>query len=207
MNSWLGSLGSVQGRNFRVSFPVESLACLNVLYEKEPIVCVGGFDEELGNMCEDADMNYRLRKMEKKLIFLPDLEVVHHSRKSLQDWISNMYAYGVGRARIMLKHRTVFNWAYAAALAFLPGVLLLTLIGFLGILIGSPIKFCLLIWLYGPFVFFYGVFLAILTQPSLGLSVGIILLATQFSYAIGLWSGFCRFLKPFPNSSEKRAKG
>ncbi|MFH1800136.1 MAG: glycosyltransferase [Candidatus Omnitrophota bacterium] len=183
LDSLLGSLGSVQGRIFVEQRRVASIACLNALYARAALESAGGFDELLGNMCEDADMNYRLNKKGYGLYFVPGVLVEHGARRSFGSWCMNMYHYGIGRARIMRKHRTLFSPAYVIAFLFLPGLFVASLLGILW-----PQAF--LVWLYIPFVMLSGFFLAMHKHPASGLRVGPILIGTHLFYAAGLWHGF-----------------
>ena len=182
LNSFIGSLGSVQGKLYDRPRAVESLSCLNVLYDLPALKQVGGFDEELKNMCEDTDINHRLIKRGRTLYFIPGADIEHHTRQNLLSWCSNMYAYGVGRARIMCKHRTVFSPSYLLALLFLPGLLV-------GSLVGSIWPWALLVWLYIPLTLGAGFVLALKKNPLLGLYSGLILMGTHFFYTVGLWRG------------------
>ncbi len=192
LNSFLGSLGSVQGRIFNEQRRVASLACLNVLYARAVLESAGGFDEHLENMCEDADMNYRLNQKGYELYFIPGVFVEHCARQSLRSWCVNMYHYGIGRAKIMRKHRTLFSPAHTIAFLFLPGLFIVSLLGFLW-----PQAF--LVWLYIPVIMLFGFLLAWNKHPASCLRVGLILLGTHFFYAAGLWRGL---VLGYPGDSE-----
>ena len=183
LNSFLGSLGSLQGRIFNEQRRVASIACLNALYSRVILESTGGFDEQLENMCEDADINFRLSKNGRTLYFVPGAEVEHSARQTLRSWCINMYYYGMGRARIMRKHRTLFSPAYVIALLFLPGLLIASMLGILW-----PPAF--LAWLYIPVVMLFGVFLALDKHSASGLRVGLTLIGTHIFYAAGLLRGF-----------------
>lgn len=105
LDSFLGSFNSPQGRLYKKTKEVASLPCLNVLYSKEAVISVGGFDESLGNIAEDLDINIRIRKAGYNLYFLPEATVVHKLRPNLPSWLRNMILYGKGRAIITKKHR------------------------------------------------------------------------------------------------------
>lgn len=183
LDSFLGSLGSVQGRIFNKQGRVTSIACLNALYSRTALESAGGFDESLENMCEDADMNYRLNKKGYRLYFVPGVLVEHGARQSFRSWCLNMYHYGIGRARIMRKHRTLFSPAHMIAFLFLPGLFIASLAGLFW-----PSAF--LVWLYVPLVLLSGFFLALNKHPASGLRVGLILLGTHIFYAAGLVRGW-----------------
>ncbi|MDD2851534.1 MAG: glycosyltransferase [Desulfuromonadaceae bacterium] len=182
LNSFLGSLGSVQGRIFRSGRLVASLACLNVLYSRHALEEVGGFDENLANMCEDADINFRLRCQGNTLYFIPGADVKHCARHDLRSWLCNMFAYGVGRGRIMRKHRTFFSPAYACAAGFFPALVMVSLAGFFW-------PWAWLLWLYVPLIFGAGFWLAGRENSASAGRVAAILLGTHVCYAAGIWRG------------------
>ncbi|MDZ7315884.1 MAG: glycosyltransferase [candidate division KSB1 bacterium] len=104
LDSYLGSHGSVQGRRFLHDRPVPHLPTVNVLYDRLTLLDLGGFDRSLGNIGEDQDMSFRLSDHGKTLIYLAGLEVVHKMRSTLREWLKNMFTYGKGRMRLMIKH-------------------------------------------------------------------------------------------------------
>lgn len=183
LNSFLGSLGSVQGKVFGQRRAIASLAGLNVLYSRAALEAVGGFDEQLANMCEDTDINYRLSRKGYTLYFVPGADVQHDARQNLRAWCGNMYAYGVGRARIMRKHRTFFSPAYVIAMGFLPVLAM-------GSVIGIFWPWAWLVWLYIPLMIGAGFALAGRRKSFAGGRVAVILLGTHLCYALGLWRGF-----------------
>jgi len=183
LDSFLGSLGSVQGKVFAEKRSVPSLANLNVLYNREALVSIGGYDEQLVNMCEDTDLNYRLGKSGWRLYFIPEANVTHYAKLDFISWCAKMYIYGIGRARIMRKHRNFFSFGYLLAFLFLPTL-------FVGSLIGLIWPWALLVWLYFPFIICAGFVLALRKKSLSGLKVAGILLGTHLSYALGLWRGF-----------------
>ncbi len=185
LDSFLGSLGSVQGKIFHARRRVPSIACLNALYVRSVLQWIGGFDERLENMCEDTDINYRLNQKGYGLYFVPGVLVEHEARRTFSSWCANMYCYGAGRGRVMRKHRTLFSPAHAAAVLFLPLLFVASLLG-----IFWPPLF--LVWMYLPLILLSGIFLAMKKHAALGLRVGFILLGTHFCYASGLVRGFVR---------------
>jgi len=184
LDSFLGSLGSVQGMASGKERPVFSLANLNVLYSKAALESVGGYDGSLANLCEDTDLNYRLIKSGWKLYFIPGVIVTHYAKVDFVSWCRKMYLYGVGRAIIIYKHRSFFNSGYLLASFFLPVLLISGLIGLFW-------PWALLVWLYFPFIICAGFVLAFKKSSLAGLSVGIVLLGTHIFYALGLWRGVC----------------
>jgi glycosyltransferase involved in cell wall biosynthesis len=126
-NTFIGSLNSTQARRFSRARAVPSLAALNVLYEKDKLQEVSGFDTSMHNICEDADINYRLRKKGYRLIYCPDLFVWHRFRPKLSLWIKNVFAYGNGRACLIKKYGLKENVLYLLPAFFIIVVFLLLL--------------------------------------------------------------------------------
>ncbi len=193
IGSFLGSLGSVQGKVFSEKRRVASLAGLNVLYKKQALLEMGGFDEMLANMNEDTDINRRLTKKGYSLWYVPGAEVRHAVRPGLGAWCRAMFAYGDGRGRIMRKHRTLFSPAYAGALLFIPIMTAATA--------GAPAHpWLLLVWLYVPLMFAAAALVSFKKNIIAAGIVGLILIGTHFCYAAGLWRGL---LKGYPRSRPR----
>lgn len=150
-NTFLGSLGSVQGKRYKKPHIVRSLSTLNVLYERDKIEEIGLFDETLKNMCEDADINYRLTKKGYHLLYLPDSFVIHKFRPTLKKWAQNMFAYGKGRARLMKKYRTITNVLYLLPLFFIL-IMLSTVLSIVHQLFLIPLLYFLTIGLFSVYI-------------------------------------------------------
>ncbi|MEW6265009.1 MAG: glycosyltransferase [Thermodesulfobacteriota bacterium] len=190
LNSYIGSLGSPQGKIYRHVHPVPSLSCLNILYDRAALEQVGGFDPALGNMGEDPDMNYRLGLAGYLIYYIPDADVEHAARPNLWAWSANMYRYGLGRAGLMRKHRNLFGPPYLAALLFLPAFVL-------GAAGGVFWPWAWLVWLYFPAVALAGIGLAVRGgEPASSGLVIVILLSTHFFYAAGLLRGIIHLPDP-----------
>ena len=104
LNTFLGSHGSVQGKRFSRDRFVNHLPTVNVMYQKQKVLNVGGFDVTFGNIGEDQDLSYRLEKQGYTFVYLADTAVVHKLRPTLKAWFRNMRLYGKGRMWLMRKH-------------------------------------------------------------------------------------------------------
>ena len=124
LDSFLGAFNSPQGRNFGKPTMVDSLACLNVLYRKQSVLAVSGFDEAMGNIAEDLDLNLRLKAAGHRLYFVPNLAVHHKLRPTLRDWLRNMAIYGDGRAKVTCKHRMYCSPFFVLPTLFLGSMML-----------------------------------------------------------------------------------
>lgn len=153
LDSLLGCFNSVQGRNHTTSRRVESLACLNVLYKKSAIRSIGGFDESLGNVGEDLDLNLRLKEHGYNLYYVPGAHVFHKLRPNLRKWLKNVALYGRGRAIVTFKHRLFHHPFYFLPLCFS--------LGMFAIPAGLAMPLLLLPALYFPAIALYALALCI----------------------------------------------
>lgn len=167
LNTFLGSRGSVQGRRYPKDREVPHLPCVNVLYEKEAIKKIGGFDEALGSIIEDEDLSYRLLKTGRCFYYLANAGVIHKMRDNLWDWAKRMVVYGKGRIMFLKKHPERKSLVF-----FLPVILVLT----------TPLSF----WFYCLFFGFYSFWLAFRQQkPNLWFKIFLIFFATHWFYGWG----------------------
>ena len=181
LNSYLGSLGSVQGKIFTEPKEVNSLACLNVLFDKKKLIETGMFDLEMKNLGEDAELNYRVREKGYTLMYVPGSLVYHKLRVSPKKWMVNMFRYGQGRIVMFRKHPPLLGFHYTLPLCFLPVFCLV----FLSFRAGS---FWLFPLLYFPVLFLYSVLISIRNRKwYLVLWVFYCYLITHWSYSTGMW--------------------
>jgi glycosyltransferase involved in cell wall biosynthesis len=104
LDSYLGSHNSVQGRQFREDRAVPHLPTVNVLYDKEKILHIAGFDVSFTNIGEDQDLSYRITANGWTLYYVADAGVVHMLRSNFWAWSHNMFVYGKGRMWLFRKH-------------------------------------------------------------------------------------------------------
>lgn len=179
LDSFIGCFNSPQGRNFSQIRKVVSLACLNVLYNKQILTNIGDFDEEMGNIAEDLNLNLRLKNNDYNLYYIPELSVAHKLRPNLASWLKNMALYGKGRAIITFKHRFYLNMFLILPVLFAIGFILTPLC------IVNPIFFLPLI--YFPAICFYVLGIVIKNRTySLFLYMLSIFVTTHFVYAFSL---------------------
>jgi len=101
----------------------------NVLYKKSAILEVGGFDETLLT-CEDEELDFRIRKLGYKLLYNPEVVVLHHRRSSYKGFFLQAYRYAIGRMQAGKKHPEMLKWFHFGPSLFV----LLGGLGGLGIL-------------------------------------------------------------------------
>ena len=178
LDSYAGSFNSAQGRQFGKHKQVKSLANLNVLYDKQVIYEVGGYDESLKSEAEDADINYRISCRGYDFVFLPGSYVYHKMRATPSGWYKNMFRYGKGRARLLKRYPKMWNISF-----FFP---ILYLIVIFSTLLFPINRIFMLGLLYVPAIIFLAIKLCI-KNNSIKFVPGVILIffIQHFGYAIG----------------------
>jgi GT2 family glycosyltransferase len=123
MESSLGSAGvrnTVIYKNIREvnhNPPVNSAVRKNVFLE------VGGFGEGYEPV-EDVVLDAKIKRKNYKLIYDPDMIVLHHRRKTLSGFAKQLFLYGRGRASVFLKHPKSLPFTYFCTAAFTLGTIL-----------------------------------------------------------------------------------
>jgi len=75
----------------------------NVLYSRQALEAVNGFDETLWP-CEDLDLDLRLQKLGYHALFQPKAIVEHRRPKTFLLFLKMMKRYGFGHAHLVKKH-------------------------------------------------------------------------------------------------------
>ena len=178
LDSYLGSFGSVQGRQFKEPMHVSSLSNLNVLYDKQKIIDVGYYDESLVSEAEDADINYRLFAAGNRFLFIPNSFVWHKMRPTPKTWLKNMFRYGKGRARLLKRYPQMWAVSFALPLLFIAAISALFFTPFSNIFSLPAIYF--------PVLLCFSLYMCIKKRrPELVLHVMLVYLIQHFGYASG----------------------
>ncbi len=178
LDSFAGSFNSAQGRQFEETREVNSLATLNVLYDKAAIRDIGAFDVSLVSEAEDADLNYRLREKGHRFIFIPGLPVLHKFRPTPAIWYRNMVRYGRGRARLLKRHPQMWSLSFTLPPLFL--------FGMAGTLLTPWHWVFALPLLYFPVLWIHAAWLCRQKgRPGLVLQVFLVFVVQHFGYALG----------------------
>jgi GT2 family glycosyltransferase len=184
LNSFWGSHGSAQGMRFTKERFVPHIPTLNIMYDRNVLEELGGFDEAFVRVCEDPELNFRITSAGKKILFVPDAEVIHKARKSLKAWLKNVYLYGCGRMRLLRKHPRHFAWKFAVPPALVAWLLLTGTVApfYPFVLVG--------LGLYGAIVFLVSLLLCLKNRaPTLIPPVFAILASQPFAYGAGQIAG------------------
>jgi len=178
LDSYVGSFGSAQGRQFKKSMHVCSLSNLNVLYDKQKIIDVGYYDESLISEAEDADINFRLFSAGNRFLFIPYSFVWHKMRPTPKTWLKNMFRYGKGRARLLKRYPQMWAVSFALPLLFIAAILSILLIPFSMVFFFPAIYF--------PALLSFSFYMCIKKRhPELVLHVMLVYLIQHFGYAAG----------------------
>lgn len=178
LDSYIGSFGSAQGRQFKKTKQVSSLSNLNVLYDKQKIIDIGYYDESLVSEAEDADINFRLSSAGNRFQFIPSSFVWHKMRPTPKTWLSNMFRYGKGRARLLKRYPQMWAVSFALPLLFIASIFSLFL---------TPLFiYFSLSAIYFPALLCFSLYKCIKKKHSeLVLHVMLVYLIQHFGYAAG----------------------
>ncbi len=167
LNTFLGSRGSVQAKVYGHDHYVKHLPGLNVLYKRKIMLETGGFDERLGSIIEDEDLNYRFLKKGYRFFYLKDGGIVHKMRGNFKAWAKNMFLYGRGRVAFLKKHPERLN------IFFLMPFILVLILPLAGLF-------------YFPFIFFYSLFFVLKEKKIYLVSrVYLLFVVTHLFYGLG----------------------
>ncbi len=95
-SSFLGNANQLQAANFKRKRIVNELGLFNAIYRKNDIVEVGGFNVNLLG-ADETELNRRLSRAGKKMLYTPDTVVRHDHGRGLKEFAINMYRYGTWR--------------------------------------------------------------------------------------------------------------
>ncbi|HEC95781.1 MAG TPA: glycosyltransferase [Euryarchaeota archaeon] len=112
--SFLGGFTSSYRSDFNTK---EVITAPFVMYRREVLEKLGFYDEKM-LYGEDFDLNYRINKGGYKILLQPKAITYYIKRKTLKDFIKQMYKYGKGRAYILKKHPDSFKFFYLSPIFF-----------------------------------------------------------------------------------------
>ena len=178
LDNYIGSFNSSHGRQFPEERYILSPSNLNVLYQKQPLIDIGGYDETLKSEAEDADINYRLTIEGYRFMYIPESYVWHKMRPTPSSWFKNMFRYGKGRARLLKRHRGMWQISFV-----LPIIFLFAFSGLIFIPLSKIFCVCLL---YFPIVVVISLRQVLLKKvPQLWIHTICVYIIQHFGYAMG----------------------
>jgi cellulose synthase/poly-beta-1,6-N-acetylglucosamine synthase-like glycosyltransferase len=196
MRSPLGAMGSSYVQMDREGVR-DSIAF--TAYRKQVFDEIGPFDSDLSES-DDAEFNSRLKEAGYQLLYTPAVVVFHHQRSSFVGFTRKMFAFGIGRAKIIRRHPGSFRIHYSVPTAVVASFVMLVL--------ASLITRNALLLLV-PLVLYYAASLlasiahTIKTCPKCLPLVPLAQFTMHIAYGIGFAIGF---LVPLLRSSGKSGK-
>jgi len=159
-------------------------------YKREAIEKTGRFDEELVRN-QDDEYNYRLRKLNGKILLSPDIRSKYYSRSTLLSLWRQYFQYGYWKVRVLQKHPRQMSLRQFIPPVFVSALITLTLIA-----IAIPKGWVLLALVLG----IYG-FVNLIVSASLASKCGwqyfpvlpIIYGLLHLSYGSGFLAGLLKF--------------
>lgn len=197
-------LGSAQAFQQSGGFrDVDHLSSCAVLYRREAVLRVGGYDTRFTVVCEDLELSRRLRS-EGRLRLLGTAPVIHRQDLSERAWWSRMFRYGWGQIEVMRKHPSA---VFSLKGALIPLFFLALLAGLLA-LRGNLLPLALLIAFY-LLVAIGGVLLRNRKLPhSTRLRAIVLTAGTHVSYVLGMLAGVLGlFRNPVGSKSPNQRVG
>ncbi len=106
------------------------------VFRKDAIVAVGGFDETM-HRAQDWELNHRLRKAGDRVWFSPELRVTYRPRATLRALLQQMHETGKWRREVIRRYPETASVRYLAPPVAVSGIVVGTLLGLLGVRVGS----------------------------------------------------------------------
>jgi glycosyltransferase involved in cell wall biosynthesis len=176
--TFIGSGRSIQGRQFKKEKKVLSISGCNSLYRKQTLYDIGGFNVKL-NICEDTEINKRLRKQGYDLIYTPKTKVLHNHTRGIKLFTKRMFQYGKGRAQSKLLDIQVLLPASIPILVLSSVFLPLYVIILIGMYLLTILSFSILLSAKNK-------------KPQFLLTIPLIALLQHISYSLGFWDGILK---------------
>ena len=104
-------------------------------FRREALERVGGYDITM-ERAQDWEMNLRIRQTGGTVWFTPDLKVTYRPRPSLGALARQYHDYGRWRREVASRHPGTISLRYLAAPVAVTGVMIGSVIGFLGLYLG-----------------------------------------------------------------------
>lgn len=116
------------------------------VFRRSALERIGGYDPSF-TRAQDWEMNYRIRSTGGTVWFNPELQVTYRPRSSSRALMKQYFQYGQWRHKVMREHpdsaRTMSALRYFAPPAAVLGILIGTIVGFIGI---NQQAFPLVLW-------------------------------------------------------------
>lgn len=107
---FLGHMNSTQLRHDFPTGPVDQIPTCNIFYHRESVLDVGSFSARYVRVCEDVELNYRLKRRGLQPLFINDNAVLHDHRRSAWSWICRLFQFGSGHWTVIGRSPHYFSW-------------------------------------------------------------------------------------------------
>jgi glycosyltransferase involved in cell wall biosynthesis len=172
---------------------VYSFAGANMSFRRQALIDVGRFDARFHFGAEELDLCMRTKRAFPlgRLLFVPEVRVVHHFEVSLRDVLRRSRAYGRGSARLYRKWPSVPPTFFPGPLVIL---MLLVLSGWLPALAGAAL-------LAPQLLYPQGLRRGIASRSAASLLDAYLLLAQETCGNVGFLEGLWRFRHLIPETT------
>lgn len=120
--TYVGGHGSILNRPITTRHQVPCCPTLNIIFRRQALEAIGGFDPIYTNYCEDEDVSCRLVRAGFTLWANPGMTVEHALPRKWSTWVGKMFRYGRGRSFYLKRNpkdlHPKFLAPAAAALAY-----------------------------------------------------------------------------------------
>ena len=148
---------------------------------------VGGFNEEL-IVNEDYELNYRLRKLGKKILLSPRIHCQYCVRDSLLALLRKYFRYGMWKVRMLTMHQYSLRWRQAVPPLFVLAIFLSLIFTPYSLL---PFKASLGTYLFANLI--SSIWIALKRGLRFMPLLPIVFAIIHISWGIGFWAGIVRF--------------
>lgn len=169
-------------QRFRKGLPVKEMPSCNLLVRREHAIAIGGFDESLLTG-EDAKMCFQIRKLDKKILYVPDAVVYHHRRHMWRPHLRQIWNYGKDKARVIKENFSFDKLYYFIPFFFILFLFLGTILSLFSVVIAK--LFLILVSIYLGVVLIVSLITDLKISPYL--FFGIVL--THVTYGFGFFYG------------------
>ena len=156
---------------------------------------VGGYDESFSHN-EDAELDYRLRKAGFRIWMTDKTRMTYYPRSHVRPLFKQYLAYGRGRAKNLLKHRSPPKIRQMVPLCVMPAALF-ALLGVFNW--AAVIPLCL--WIVACLG--YGVWMAVGRNIPNGPLAAFAAMVMHFAWSTGFWLELCSSLSTGATVTEK----
>ena len=99
-------LGEEDSEEYQKEYEINNACGASIIMLKSDFEKVGGFDENFFMYYEDTDLSYRIKRLNKRLIFYPNSIVRHIHTGSSKEW-STFFIFHVVRNKVLFVYKNI----------------------------------------------------------------------------------------------------